>query len=433
MQADVLGRAAPERFSILYAAPGPYLTSTGGTAICVLSCAKELARWANVTVAFRAFLEPPLDNSYGAIALQDGTLAGETGAAPRVSPDARKWGDIPYLRRLSQFAADSAGRYDVVLEHGWDACGYLLAAFRRHGVPGAAVVGTIRTMYSPLRSARDFSRVVTSALRGRLARRGLRSAPRIIAETEQLKGALMRRLGVPAERIAVVGLGVDHSLFRPLPQSSARAELGISERSLVLLYVGSFDKYHDLRPALEALAVVNRPDTELHLVGDDLVGEQRHRRRYEQLAAKRCISAFFHGRVARGRVPTYIAAADLCLAPYDLRAFVDGELTSFTLKVPEYMACGRPVATVPSGHLQELVTDGVNGFLVPNRTDHWAKLLRSLGSRERLRAMGQHAAAATEHLTWAKTAAGYWDVCQELLAGATSTSRLPASFGLEVR
>ncbi len=416
MQADVLGGTAPQRPSILYAAPGPYLTSTGGSTICVLSCARELVRYADVTVAFRAFLESPPDSPCGAIALEDAAPVGEAGAAHRVSPNARKWGDIPYLRHLSRFAAENAARYDVVLEHGWSACGHLLAAFRKHGVPGAAVMGTLRTAYRPLRSVRDLSRVVSSALQHGLSRRSLRSAPRIIAETEQMKSALVRHLRTPAERIAVVGLGVDHSLFRVLPQASARTELGIPQESLVLMYVGSFDKYHDLRPALEALAGVSSPDIELHLVGDDLVGERRHRCRYERLAAELSVRSVFHGRVPRERVPQYIAAADLCLAPYDLRAFVGGELTSFTLKVPEYMACGRPVVTVPSGHLQKLVSDGVTGFLIPNQADRWADFLRDLPPRERLQEMGQAAARASERITWAKTAAGYWQVCQELLS-----------------
>ncbi len=420
MQADVLGRAAPERPSLLYAAPGPYLTSTGGSAICVLSCARELARYADVTVAFRAFLESPPEVPCRAIALEDGALEGGPGVGHRASPDARKWGDIAYLRRLSRFAAHNAGRYDVVLEHGWGACGHLLAAFWKHGVPGAAVMGTIRTPYRPLRSARDLSRVMTSALRGALGRRGLRSALRIIAETEHMKAALVRHVRIPANHIAVVGLGVDHSLFQPLCQASARGTLGIAARPLVLVYVGSFDKYHDLWPALEALATADRLDIQLHLVGDDAVGGHGYRRRYEQLAAQRCIPVVFHGRVPRTQVPAYIAAADLCLAPYDVKAFAGGEVTSFTLKVPEYMACARPVATVPSGHLQELITDGVNGFLVPNQKDQWAKLFRNLGSREGLRAMGQAAARTTEHLTWAKTAASYWQVCQELLSGSPS-------------
>lgn len=430
MQAEVLGSATSERPSLLYAAPGPYLTTTGGSAVCVLSSARELARYADVTVAFRGLVEAPPDASYRAIALQDGGLASDANFGDRGSTGPG-WGDIPYLHRLSQFAADNAGRYDVVLEHGWGVCGHLLAAFQRHGVPGAAVMGTVRTAYSPIHGVRDLSRLVTVRLRHALSWRRLRAVPCIIAETEQMKSALVRHLEIPAERVRVVGLGLDHSVFRPLCQASARERLGIPPRRLVLTYVGSFDKYHDLRPILEALAIVEGLDVQLRLVGDDAIGEHRYRCRYEQLAAERAVPVVFHGRVPHTEVPAYIAAADLCVAPYDLRAFVDGEMTAFTLKVPEYMACARPVVTVPSGHLRELVTDGVNGFLIPNETDQWAQLLRDLGSRERLRAMGQAAAEVTQDIAWANTAAGYWGVCRELLASVTGRAELRASPALE--
>ena len=41
-----------------------------------------------------------------------------------------------------------------------------------------------------------------------------------------------------------------------------------------------------------------------------------------------------------------------------------GELGYSTMKVPEYLSAGRPVVTVPSGRLPDLVRDGETGFLV---------------------------------------------------------------------
>jgi glycosyltransferase involved in cell wall biosynthesis len=99
----------------------------------------------------------------------------------------------------------------------------------------------------------------------------------VIAETDELKTMLVRQRGISPDKIAVVGLGVDHKLFFPKDQAAARKSLGISPTSTVLLYVGGMDKYHDLGPMIEALTRTRSPATELHLVGD---GE--YRTQYEE-------------------------------------------------------------------------------------------------------------------------------------------------------
>ena len=80
------------------------------------------------------------------------------------------------------------------------------------------------------------------------------------------------------------------------------------------------------------------------------------------------------------------------------------------------MACGRPVASVPSGHIKKLIDDQVSGFLFPNDATAWVDFLKTLPSREKLKEMGRAAARAAESITWGKTAERYLEVCQELTA-----------------
>ena len=105
---------------------------------------------------------------------------------------------------------------------------------------------------------------------------------------------------------------------------------------------------------------------ELHVVGD---GE--YRVRCEEKARRAQIRLRFHGHVPHSMVPQYIAAADLCVAPYRTSAFHNGLLPFSTLKIPEYMACGRPVVSVPSGSIERLIEDRVSGFLFPNEVSSW--------------------------------------------------------------
>jgi glycosyltransferase involved in cell wall biosynthesis len=245
----------------------------------------------------------------------------------------------------------------------------------------------------------------------KVASRCSRRAGAVIAETEELKALLVERRRLAAERIEVVGLGVDHSLFRPKDQKGARKSLKINPDVTVLLYVGAMDEYHDLEPVIDALGASRHSRLELHIVGD---GE--YRGRCEEKARRAQIVCRFYGHVPHLSVPEYIAAADLCIAPYRTNAFRDGFLPFSTLKVPEYMACGRPVVSVPSGPIRRLVEDRVCGFLFPNELSCWRSFLETIPSRKQLSSMGKAAAQAVESLGWEKTAMRYFEVCQRLAA-----------------
>jgi glycosyltransferase involved in cell wall biosynthesis len=85
------------------------------------------------------------------------------------------------------------------------------------------------------------------------------------------------------------------------------------------------------------------------------------------------------------------------------------------MKIPEYLAVGRAVASVASGRVASLVRDGETGFLFQNDVEHWGRFLRELPSRERLSAMGE-AAAATRLQSWDDTADAYHAQCVVALA-----------------
>jgi glycosyltransferase involved in cell wall biosynthesis len=176
------------------------------------------------------------------------------------------------------------------------------------------------------------------------------------------------------------------------------------------VYSGIVDATHDLGPLLDAMARHQDPKIEVHVVGDGIM-----RNRHERAARARGLNVHFHGRVAHERVPLYIAAADLCLAPYDPTAFSYGEFGYSTMKVPEYLSAGRAVVTVPSGRLPDLVRDGETGILMANRVADWVRLLEECPSRDTLRAMGE-AAAKVELMSWGDTAGAYLALLERQLA-----------------
>lgn len=398
-----------KRPSVCYAAPGHVLLGTSGSTRNMLSLAEALSRWADVTVAFRSIAEPINSDKFKVIAIESDFELGLDIKDDVAARGFNVFAHVAYLRKLLSFSKQSANSYDFVFEKGWRLSGFLSSAFRRHGVPGILVENDVRHWSEPIASLRTLAKYGTHSVAQCLAGFCSRRASLIIAETDELKSMLVAKRRMAPKSIEVVELGVDHTLFRPLTQSSCRKLLGIEPAAFVLLYVGGMDTYHDLDPVIDALAQVRVPSLEVHFIGD---GE--HRSRYEATAKRAQLPIRFRGHISNDRVPEYIAAADLCLAPYRVTAFPNNSVSFSTLKVPEYMACGRPVVSVPSGHIKKLVQHQASGFLFPNDVVSWVSFLMSLPSRETLKQMGTAAAGAVESMTWERTAARYFEVCQKL-------------------
>jgi glycosyltransferase involved in cell wall biosynthesis len=395
------------RPSVCYAAPGHALLGTSGGTRNVLSLADALSQWADVTVAFRSVREPIKSDKFKITAIEPVIESSRESRDDVAARGLNAFAHLSYLRRLSDFSRESASAYDLIFEKGWRLSGFLSSAFRRRGVPAVLVESDARHWSEPLEDLRAIGRYSAHRAAQYLAGFYSRRIPAVIAETEELKAMLVAERGMKPQRIEVVELGVDHDLFRPLSQASSRDALGIEPAAFVLLYVGGMDSYHDLGPVIDSLAQVRSPSLELHLVGD---GE--YRSQYEARARHARVPIRFHGQAPHHKVPEFIAAADLCLAPYRVTAFHNDVVSFSTLKIPEYMACGRPVVSVPSGHIKKLIEDQVSGYLLPNDLASWVTFLKTPPSREKLNRMGRCAARSVESLTWDKTAKRYLEVCQ---------------------
>ena len=394
------------RLSICYLVPGHDLLSSVGPSRNVLNLAQALSEWADVTVAFRRVADDSRPRNVRVLEIQPGDEAATTDDAAMRGIG---YGDFyRFMRALHNFARQDLREFDVVLEKSWLLSGYVSAMCRKRRQLGVPIENIVP---NPTHAAGQQIMKLLRLHAGRwIAGRAIRGAPLVIAETEFLKKEIADYWRVPADRIAVVDLGVDRKLFRPIGQAAARQQLGIAPDKTVLTYVGVLDRTHDLEPAIRALVAQRLPDVELHLVGDGV-----RRTEYVELSAASGGAVVFHGRVAHLAVPAYIAAADLCLAPYDAAAFSSGELGYSTMKIPEYLSVGRAVVSVPSGRIRTLVKEGETGFLFANQLEQWARFLGTLPTRDRLQEMGA-AAAASKLTSWEDTARGYLSLCERELA-----------------
>ncbi len=359
------------RPSICYIVPGLDLVPGSASTRQTLGLARALSAHAEVTVAFRRVTGPVASNPFDIVALEEN----------RRDPA----GDHPTSgRALGRFIEERCAAYGTVLEGTWPQMGKLTAWCAQRGIPAVPIV----ERQPPARWLEPIE-VGRSWLVLGLSGRYLRRAPVVMAGSDDLKATIVRRWRVQPERIVVTGTGVDRVRFAPRDQAEARRRLGWSPDQRILLAGGVLDRGRDLAPVIEAVQRVGDPDLRLHVLGQ---GERRAG--LERLAGAGG-PVTFHGRIGDDLLPTFIAAADLCISvDHPEGPFCDpGSEAAFT--VAECLVGGRPVAVGSDGdRFHPQVRHLVSGFLVEHDLLAWIRFLqRDCPSRNTLRIMGQAATA----------------------------------------
>jgi glycosyltransferase involved in cell wall biosynthesis len=180
-----------------------------------------------------------------------------------------------------------------------------------------------------------------------------RLADRIITSGEAV-ARIVEQAGVPRERIAAIGPGIDTARFHPgVSGEAVRAELGL--RGPVVGLVANIRGSKGHRFFLDAARDVLRrhPDTRFVIVGDG-IGFDDVRRRVAELGLEpHVIMTGF-----RRDIPEVMAALDVLVLPS-----VKSEAMSQV--IPQALAVGTPVVGTAVGGTPELVRDGDTGRLVP--------------------------------------------------------------------
>jgi glycosyltransferase involved in cell wall biosynthesis len=226
-------------------------------------------------------------------------------------------------------------------------------------------------------------------------RPSVRLADVVIADSQATADDLTRFLAVPAERIAVVLLGVDDAL-RPADAAAikrVRMKYGLPER--FYLYLGTIEPRKNLPRVIEAFdAIAAKTDAGLVIAGREGWKAETTRRAYSEAAHRDHVT-----------FPGFVAAEDMAALMSAAMAFVWPSLwEGFGLPPLEAMACGTPVVTSKTSSLPEVVGDAA--LLVnPESVDEIAEAMRRIGEDEALRTKLRAAGLArARELTWRRTA-----------------------------
>lgn len=209
------------------------------------------------------------------------------------------------------------------------------------------------------------------------------------------------RGGAPADRIHMVGCGMDAGRLAPDPATAARLRErhGLQGRR-VLLTISRLVARKGHLTVIEALPRIReRAGDVAYLV----VGEGEYRPVLEQAVAVHGLAGhvIFAGRAAAEELCGYYTLGDIMLMPsYDLPGV---PTEGFGLAFLEANCCGRPVIGSRTGGIPDAVDHGLSGLLVPPRdapalAAAAIRLLTDEAAATRMGAYGRH--RARELFSW---------------------------------
>jgi D-inositol-3-phosphate glycosyltransferase len=191
----------------------------------------------------------------------------------------------------------------------------------------------------------------------------LETAERIIATSPQER-AHMRQLLSTKGDIEIIPCGTDIHSFGSIDRQAARAKLELDAEAKLVLYVGRFDQRKGIETLVRAIReskFFGNEHLQVIIAGGSVPGQSDgiERDRIEAIVKELGMTDFikFPGRLSQDILPTYYAAADVCVVP--------SHYEPFGLVAIEAMASATPVVASDVGGLQFTVVPEETGLLAP--------------------------------------------------------------------
>ncbi len=195
----------------------------------------------------------------------------------------------------------------------------------------------------------------------------LRFADIIVPNSEYTASHFKKIKAIKDNEMVVIPNGVDIKKF-----SEAKASEEIKERYRltgykIIGYVGRISKEKGIEYLIDAFRILKekRDDVRLLLIGPYRKNEYGDPIFYAHLNSIIKIYnlekyASFTGLMEHEKLPSYYASCDILCFPSDWEE-------PFGIVCIEALACGKPVIVTDSGAFREIITNGLNGFIVPKK------------------------------------------------------------------
>lgn len=241
----------------------------------------------------------------------------------------------------------------------------------------------------------------------------VRNAAVIVSVCPELLYSLRSFESVDVSKFVVIRNGVDPVRFSPLSQELVRRELCLIDQGPYIGFVGGFFPWHGLDTLVDAIAIVARsyPTVSCLLVGEGLMKPT-----LEAQVRRLHLSRYIHfvGRADFNEVPRWIAACDVCVVLHRQTRSYPGD----SMKLWEYLACGRPVVATAGPGYGDTVGDLACGLSAraDDPSDLARQIIALLDNAELRENMGQRGRSAVlQSHTWSARAAQLERVCQQAI------------------
>jgi glycosyltransferase involved in cell wall biosynthesis len=187
----------------------------------------------------------------------------------------------------------------------------------------------------------------------------VRQADAYIAYTHFEQDYLIER-GIPGDKIAVIGVGVDLEPFAAANPRQIRQRFGWGDEP-VIAFVGQQVPHKGIDMVIEAMKQIwsERPDACLLIAGATTTYSAFIKRWIEQLTPERRTRVAVIDNFAESEKPSIFAACDIV-------AFPSG-YESFGIVFLEAWAAGKPVIGARVGAVTSVIDEGKDGLLIRHR------------------------------------------------------------------
>ena len=324
---------------------------------------------------------------------------------------------LAYSMRIHKILRERRGDFDII--HDNQCMGPGILKLHRDGWP------LLETLHHPITVDRSIAldhaenfwkRVTTRRWFGflRMQVRVVKQLPAVLTVSHNSKIDINAQMKVPLERLTVVPVGVDHTVFRPYDNV-------VKKKGRLMVTSSSDVPMKGLVPLLEAIAKL-RIERDIDLI---VIGKPRAKGRValtlDRLGLNDIVTTI--SGVSDEELARLYGEAEVAIVP----SLYEG----FSLPAIEAMSCAVPVVATTGGALPEVVgTSGETGLLVePNNPDALVSAIRYLLDEpdvaQRLGANGRQ--RVIERFTWQVTARGT-AACYDAILG---NEPLPAAMAFD--
>lgn len=150
----------------------------------------------------------------------------------------------------------------------------------------------------------------------------------------------------------------DDSIFSPRGKKDAKIHIGVSVNDTLIITSGRLNYFKGWKFMIDAFALFHEKNNNSKFI---FLGDGEDKVKIENYIVEKNLSGsiLLKGRVDHNTLSDYLNAADLFI----MGSYAEGWSTSLV----EAVACATPICTTNFSSAEELVQDGVNGFVVNER------------------------------------------------------------------